>query len=74
VTESSHYSRNGFLTSRGYREVAQQTSLEGLDSRGDFEYLDKVVSVSGLELERDLYANISDTFLDQQYRRFHNGS
>ena len=37
-------------------------------------YLDKVGSVSGLELERDLYASISDVQIDQQYRRFLNGS
>jgi len=76
----SHHSRNGFLTDRGYAEVAQRSSREGLLPRGGVDtqcglgYLDKVGSVSGLELERDLYRYTSDTFLDDQYRRVHNGS
>ena len=33
---------------------------EVVDGGGRLQYLDSVVSVSGLELERDLYADISD--------------
>ena len=49
MAESGHYSRNGFLTSRGYREVAQRM-LEHLefDATAAKLYLDKVGSVSGL--------------------------
>ena len=67
-------SHNGFLTAKGLGETAQR-SLEGLevDGMAAKQYLDKVGSVSGLELERDLYAHVSDTQIDQQYRRFLNG-
>ncbi len=67
-------SHGGFLTAKGLKEAAQR-SLEGLEVDGmDVSpYLDKVGSVSGLELERDLYAFVSDTQIDQQYRRFLNG-
>ncbi len=37
-------------------------------------YLDEGSSVSGLELERDLYVNILDSDIDEQARRFHSGS
>jgi len=67
------HSHSGFLTAKGLKEAEQRFSLEGLAPRGLPEYIDKVGSVSGLELERDLYADISDVLLDQQYRRFHNG-
>ena len=63
--ECSCRSHGGFLTAKGLAETAQQTSLEGLAPRGEFEYIDKVGSVSGLELERDLYAHVSDTQIDQ---------
>jgi len=46
VADTEHYSRNGFLTSKGYLEVAQQTSLEGLAPLGDSGYIDSRVSVS----------------------------
>jgi len=72
MSDSRHHSRNGFLTSRGLREVAQQTSLEGLT---DFERCVRVdipVSVSGLvEVEG---ADWADDLLEDQYRRFLNGS
>ena len=79
MLESGHYSRNGFLTKRGY-ELAQRTSLEGLsllsgvDIDEDQLYLDKVASVSGLRRDEDLYADVCDHLLDEQHRRFHNGS
>ncbi len=62
-----------FLTAKGLEEAAQRLSLEGLAPLGDPGYIDKVVSVSGLELERDMYAHISDVEIDNQYRRFLNG-
>jgi len=73
-TGCSCHSHSGFLTARGIRAVAQR-SLEGLevDAMAVPLYLDKVGSVSGLELERD-YHVFDDQLLDQQYRRFHNGS
>ena len=70
-TGSHHFSRNGFLTDRGYAEVAQQISLEGLDSRVDIEYLDKSGSVSAMVEVEDHWV---DELLDQQYRRFQHGS
>ena len=66
-------SHGSFLTAKGLEEAAQRLSLEGLAPRGGPEYLDKVASVSGLELERDLYAHTSDTHIDRQYWRFLNG-
>ena len=58
-------------------------SPEGLAQRKDSfggnlemfpEYTEQVgVSGSGLELERDLYAFISDSEIDEQARRFHHG-
>ena len=71
MEESGHYSRNGFLTSRGLREVAQRTSLEGLAPRGEFEYVDNRVSVSGLRRDETHW---DDELLENQYRRFLNGS
>ena len=68
-----HHARNGFLTAKGLAEAAQRYSLEGLAPRGVHEYVDRVGSVSGLELERDLHV-FDDQLLDQQYRRFLNGS
>jgi len=70
----SCHSHSGFLTAAGLAAVAQRTSLEGLASRDELEYLDSRVSVSGLELERDLFANILDSDIDEQARRFHHGS
>ena len=65
-------SHNGFLTERGFAELAERTSLEGLAPRGDNEYLDKVVSVSAST--GPLLHWPPDAIIDQQYRRFHNGS
>ena len=72
--DSTHHSRNGFLTRRGYAEVAQQTSLEGLASRDVLEYVDRVGSVSALDGDGDLFVDVPDALIDQQYRRFLNGS
>ena len=65
-------SHNGFLTDRGYAEVAQRTSLEGLAPLGDHAYVDRVVSVSALiEPSEPIFV---DGLLEQQYQRFLNGS
>ena len=72
---SGHHSRNGFLTVRGYAENAQR-SLEGLevvDMELPLEYVDKVGSVSGLRRDEEFHV-FDDHLLDEQHRRFHNGS
>jgi len=66
-------SHNGFLTSKGLRET-EQRSLEGLDAREVCVHLDKVGSVSGMGLGRDLYELTTDQLLLEQSERFHNGS
>ena len=68
------HSHDGFLTERGYAELAQQRSLEGLTPASDSVIVDMVGSVSGLELERDLYADVPDQLLDEQVRRSTHGS
>ena len=74
MTDCRCTSHNGFLTERGYAEVAQR-SLEGLevDAMESSRYVDRVVSVSGLRRDEDLYALTSDTQIDSQYRRFLSG-
>jgi hypothetical protein len=73
-----HHARNGFLTAKGLKlqlEAAQrECKRPGVDNMGPLHYLDSMGSVSGLELERDLYEFISDSDIDEQERRFHNGS
>jgi len=67
------HSHNGLLLSP--EGLAQREgSLLEVDGMEPSRYLDKVGSVSGLELERDLYANILDSDIDEQARRFHHGS
>ena len=67
------HSHNGFQLSP---EGLAQRDLEGfeVDAMAAKRYLDRVGSVSGLELERDLYADVSDADIDNQHRRFLNGS
>jgi len=70
---SGHYSRNGFLTSQGYREVAQRACEDaGLDAMQTRRYVDKVSSVSALVEVEDHHV-FDDELLDQQHRRFLNG-
>ena len=71
--KSCHCSaHNGFLTAKGLGEAAQRTSLEGLAPRGELGYFDKVGSVSALvEPVEPIWV---DQLLNEQYRRFHNGS
>ncbi len=66
-------SHNGFLTRAG---LAQAKLEQGPELAGAVaaRYLDKVVSVSALDRDRDLYAHISDVEIDNQYQRFLNGS
>ncbi len=57
-------SHNGFLTRAGYRAV---------DGAGPLPYIDRVSSVRGLD--QDQGHPIWDAqLLEEQYRRFHNGS
>ncbi len=68
-------SHNGLLTAKGLEEAAQrELGLCGVDDMGVISYLDKVGSVSGLELERDLFADVPEAVIEEQHRRFHNGS
>ena len=61
----------GFDTSS---EVAAERYCDELvDGRGRPLYLDKVGSVSGLDADEDSHV-WDDRLLDQQYRRFLNGS
>jgi len=71
MTKCRCLSHNGFLTERGYAELAQRNSLEGLAPLGGTEYVDSRVSVSALVEGEDVFDH---ELLDQQYRRFLNGS
>jgi len=53
-----------------------QRELEGLevDSMDIRRYLDIEGSVSGLRRDEDLYANVLDSDIDEQARRFHHGT
>ena len=64
------HSRNGFLCRKGLEEAAQrELAIREVDSMAPLQYLDSRVSVSGLfEFE------FNDEILEDQYRRFHNGS
>jgi len=72
-------SHNGFLTERGYAELAQREHQlnvfceVGLDSPVAVPYLDKVGSVSALVEVEGSYAQ-PDAVIDEQYQRFLNGS
>ncbi len=73
MTDCRCISHGGFLTKRGYRLVAQQNSLEGLAPRGVHAYVDRVGSVSALA-EAEEFHVFDDALIEQQYRRFLNGS
>ena len=67
-------SHNGFLTAKGLEGATQRRrEIHGVDNMDMFGYIDKVSSVSGLELERDLFVDTTDEQLDEQARRFHHG-
>ena len=65
-------SHNGFLTERGFAELAQRESDRhvALAVETPQLYLDSPSSVSGLRRDEDL----CDYMIDEQYRRFLNGS
>ncbi len=79
MTDCRCTSHNGFLTERGFAELAQRTSLEGLLPLGGVDtdevvpYLDKVGSVSAL-VEVEEFHVWDAQLLDSQHRRFLNGS
>jgi len=73
VTDCRCFSHNGFLTERGYSELAQRTSLEGLLPRGDSVIVDMHGSVSGLRRDEAFHV-FDDDLIDNQYRRFLHGS
>ncbi len=66
------HSHNGLVRSP---EGLAQRELEGPELAGVVakRYLDSIGSVSGLELERDMFVH-SDEYIDSMYRRFTNGS
>ena len=73
------YSHNGFVLRASDEGLAQrevsrrEIHAMGLDPDAGQFYLDKVGSVSGLR--RDERPSVfDDDLIDQQYRRFHNGS
>ena len=68
-------SHNGFLTTAGYAVVAQRERqlYGGVDLFEDLCYVDRVVSVSAL-VEVEGAALFDDQLIDQQHRRFLNGS
>jgi len=77
VIKCGCYSHDGFLTVRGYAEVAQRERQlylfpeTGLTQDGKCVRLDKssrVTASSPVELHWD------DEVIEEQYRRFHNGS
>ena len=73
MTTSGHHSRNGFLTKRGYAELAQRTSLEGLLSRADGVMVDRYGSVSALvEVEDDF--EYDENHVELNRRLIHHGS
>ena len=67
-----HHARNGFLTAKGLEEAVQrELELQGVADMGVSRYLDSRVSVSASEL-KDLHWD--DALINEQYRRFLNGS
>ena len=68
-------SHNGFLIAKGLKEAEQRGGsafeFDGVDKRQMSLYLDKVCSVSGSSLP---LLHWDEAVLEEQYRRFHNGS
>ena len=63
MTSCTCLAHNGFLTRRGYKFVRTC----GLDKAEEFGYLDKVCSVSALEMEREPV--FDDQLLENQFQR-----
>ena len=74
MSDCSCRSHGSFLTAKGLEEAEQRRfapeDIPGVDKRQLSLYLDKVGSVSGLRRDEAL----CDYQLDEQYRRFLNGS
>ena len=69
----SCHSHNGLI--RSPEGLAQRLPVRGVevDRMDESRYLDKVGSVSALAEAEDFHV-FDDEMIDQQYRRFHNGS
>ena len=66
------HSHNGFLTVRGYEDAQRELELdEGLAVEKISVYIDKVGSVSASQFLVSIW---DDQVIEEQYRRFHNGS
>jgi len=63
------HSHNGFLLERGYAELAQQRSLEGLTPTSECVTLDRSGSVSGLRRD-EINMIFDDGVINEQHRRF----
>ena len=71
MTKCSCHAHNGFLTAKGLEEAAQrERMLPGVADMALSQYLDKEVSVSGM-LQDEIW---DASLIEEQYRRFHNGS
>ena len=67
------HSHNGFVLSP--EGLAQRGGdAPGVDGVASSQYLDRVGSVSGLQRQRDLFEDVDDALIDEQDRRFYNGS
>ena len=73
MTDCGCHSHNGFLRAKGLKEAAQQRSLEGLRPLSDLLIFDTVGSVSALG-EGEEFHVWDGQLLEEQHRRFHNGS
>ena len=75
---SEHFSRNGFLTAKGHAWIQSERASElyvdeVLDGQGRRLYLDKDGSVSAM-VEVEEFHVFDDRIIDEQHRRFLNGS
>jgi len=74
MAECGCNAHGSFLTAKGLEEAEQRRDAPeetpGVDKRQLSLYLDSTASVSGLRRDEDL----CDYQLDEQHRRFHNGS
>ncbi len=69
MTSCSCSSHGSFLTAKGLKEAAQRFSLEGLAPRGELEYVDRSVSVSGSRRD-EINMIFDEGVIDEQHRRF----
>ena len=74
MSDCSCRSHGTFLTSKGLAEAAQRKlELRGFDSMELESYVDKVGSVSASDGDGDVFV-WDDRLIEDQYRRFLNGS